>query len=138
MSASSHNLLVQNSYLAIHLKVTIAALGINQADAVICAYHGESALPRINLKATAKSADWEAWQAILECERNVSEVMVANLPSFWRIGKAYMDGKFKVTKSRILAVFLLLITILVHKCQRLPTPQPFTSPHLCHGDCQAV
>jgi len=66
MAASSHNLFIQNSYIAIHLKVTIAALGINQADAVICAYNGESALPRINLKATAKSAGWEAWQAILE------------------------------------------------------------------------
>ena len=82
MAASYPNVHVQNSYIASHLKVTIAALGTNQADAVICAYHGESALPRINLKATAKSAGWEAWKAILELVRNVSEVMLANLPSF--------------------------------------------------------
>jgi exocyst complex component 2 len=47
------------------------------------------------IRATAKSSGWEAWQAILEFVKSISEVILSNLPSFWRIGKSYMEGKFK-------------------------------------------
>ncbi|KAF8512663.1 exocyst complex component Sec5-domain-containing protein [Hysterangium stoloniferum] len=76
--AGSADLQSHSAYVSNHLKSCIAVLGTNQADVVI-----------------AKSVGWETWQAISELVKNVSEVMLANLPSFWRIGKAYMDGKFK-------------------------------------------
>jgi exocyst complex component 2 len=43
----------------------------------------------------AKSSGWETWQAITEFVKSVSDVMLANLPNFWKIGKAYLDGKYK-------------------------------------------
>ena len=35
--------------------------------------------------------------------KNVSEAMIVSLPSFWRIAKNFLDGKYKrVGRSRIL------------------------------------
>lgn len=38
---------------------------------------------------------WEAWQAIMDLVKNLSEVMLSTLPGFWKIAKAYMDGKYR-------------------------------------------
>jgi exocyst complex component 2 len=43
----------------------------------------------------AKSADEPIWQAVLDIVKNVSEAMMSSLPSFWRISKDFMEGKFK-------------------------------------------
>ena len=43
----------------------------------------------------AKSADEPIWQAVLDVVKNVSEAMMSSLPSFWRISKDFMEGKFK-------------------------------------------
>lgn len=98
--ASSQDPQAQNPYIANNLKVCIAGLGTSQADAVICKYLYRCNCRAVKLKpTTAKSSGWEAWQAILELVKNLSEVILSNLPSFWRIGKSYMEGKFnKVTK----------------------------------------
>jgi hypothetical protein len=42
-----------------------------------------------------KMPGWEAWQAIVDLVKNLSEVMLSTLPGFWRIAKAYMDGKYR-------------------------------------------
>ncbi|KAF8801103.1 exocyst complex component sec5 [Phlegmacium glaucopus] len=47
----------------------------------------------------AKSADEPIWQAIHDMVKNISEVMLSSLPSFWRISKDFMEGKFKKPPS---------------------------------------
>jgi hypothetical protein len=49
----------------------------------------------------AKSADEPLWQAILDMVKNVSEAMMSSLPSFWRISKDFMEGKFKKVRYDI-------------------------------------
>lgn len=43
----------------------------------------------------SKGVGWEAWTAVLNLVKSDSEVMLSNLPNFWRIGKGYIDGRFK-------------------------------------------
>ncbi|KAJ3517910.1 hypothetical protein NLJ89_g205 [Agrocybe chaxingu] len=43
----------------------------------------------------AKSPAEPVWQAIHDMVKSISEAMLASLPSFWRISKNFMDGKFK-------------------------------------------
>ncbi|TEB31864.1 hypothetical protein FA13DRAFT_1754665 [Coprinellus micaceus] len=47
----------------------------------------------------AKSPGEPTWQAILELVKNVSEVMLASLPSFWKISRSFIEGRFKKTSS---------------------------------------
>ncbi|KIK70183.1 hypothetical protein GYMLUDRAFT_67436 [Collybiopsis luxurians FD-317 M1] len=47
----------------------------------------------------AKSAGEPVWQAILDLVKNVGEVMMGNLPNFWKISAGFIDGKFRKTSS---------------------------------------
>ncbi|CAA7268370.1 unnamed protein product [Cyclocybe aegerita] len=47
----------------------------------------------------AKSPAESVWQAIHDMVKSISEAMLASLPSFWRISKNFMDGKFKKPNS---------------------------------------
>ncbi|KAJ7057829.1 exocyst complex component sec5 [Mycena amicta] len=47
----------------------------------------------------AKCVAEPAWQAILDMVKNLSEIVLSSLPSFWRISKSFMDGKFKKQQS---------------------------------------
>jgi hypothetical protein len=35
------------------------------------------------------------WQAIFDLVKNISEVLLASLPNFWKISKNFMEGKYK-------------------------------------------
>ncbi|EJD54829.1 hypothetical protein AURDEDRAFT_179883 [Auricularia subglabra TFB-10046 SS5] len=43
----------------------------------------------------SRGTGFEVWTACLNLVKNDSEVMLSKLPSFWRIGKGYIDGRFK-------------------------------------------
>ncbi|RXW20181.1 hypothetical protein EST38_g5679 [Candolleomyces aberdarensis] len=47
----------------------------------------------------AKSPGEPTWQAILELVKNVSEIMLASLPSFWKISRSFIEGRFKKSSS---------------------------------------
>ncbi|KAG8685870.1 hypothetical protein FRC09_014485, partial [Ceratobasidium sp. 395] len=59
----------------------------------VCALETKSA--EITL---SKGPAHEVWQTTLDYVKSVSEVTLAALPSFWRVGKAFMEGKFKKVK----------------------------------------
>ncbi|KAF9523252.1 exocyst complex component sec5 [Crepidotus variabilis] len=42
-----------------------------------------------------KSPAESVWQAIHDLVKNISETMLAPLPSFWRLSKSFIDGKFR-------------------------------------------
>ncbi|KAG8743871.1 hypothetical protein FRC12_014937 [Ceratobasidium sp. 428] len=60
----------------------------------VCALETKSA--EITL---SKGPAHEVWQTTLDYVKSVSEVTLAALPSFWRVGKAFMEGKFKKTSG---------------------------------------
>lgn len=37
----------------------------------------------------------EIWRLIFEFVRNLSEVISRTLPSFWKVAKGYMEGKYQ-------------------------------------------
>lgn len=43
----------------------------------------------------ANSPAEPVWQAIHELVKNVSEAMLTPLPSFWKISKSFLDGRFR-------------------------------------------
>lgn len=43
----------------------------------------------------AQSPGEPVWLAIHDLIKNVSEIMMSSIPSFWKISKSFMDGKFK-------------------------------------------
>lgn len=45
--------------------------------------------------AVAQSPGEPVWLAIHDLIKNVSEIMMSSIPSFWKISKSFMDGKFK-------------------------------------------
>ena len=45
----------------------------------------------------AQAGGHDVWQAIMAMVKNVSEVMLSSLPNFWKISRAFLDGKFKVS-----------------------------------------
>jgi exocyst complex component 2 len=49
---------------------------------------------------SGKGPAHEVWQTTLDYVKSVSEITLAALPSFWRIGKAFMEGKFKKVKPK--------------------------------------
>ncbi|KAH9941188.1 exocyst complex component Sec5-domain-containing protein [Epithele typhae] len=67
-----------NRELASQLQVCLQAVEGSQADVVIASAGGH-----------------EVWDAIQTMVKNVTEAMLTPLPSFWRISKAFMDGRFK-------------------------------------------
>lgn len=44
---------------------------------------------------TAQAGGAESWQAILTMVKNVSEIMMSSLSNFWKISKAFIDGKYR-------------------------------------------
>lgn len=60
----------------------------------VCALETKSAEATLS-----KGPAHEVWQATLDYVKSVSEITLAALPSFWRIGKAFMEGKFKKTSN---------------------------------------
>ena len=51
------------------------------------------------LSCIAQAGGHDAWQAIMNMVKNISEVMLSSLPNFWKISRAFLDGKFKVSPS---------------------------------------
>ncbi|TFK20519.1 hypothetical protein FA15DRAFT_673418 [Coprinopsis marcescibilis] len=49
--------------------------------------------------AVAKSPGEPVWQAILELVKSVSEVLLSSLPSFWKISRSFIDGRFRKNVS---------------------------------------
>lgn len=107
---------VSNDLAFSELQTAFANLEAKQAEVII----GPRSLldrPKIVLLTSisfffaAKSADEPIWQAILDMVKNVSEAMLSSLPSFWRISKDFMDGKFKKVIYNICG-FCLCSTIL--------------------------
>lgn len=81
--------------LASELRACVPALESKQAEATI----GNSRLfidisPHRPPRA-ATTGNYELWEMIVTYVKNVSEVMIASLPSFWRIAKNFLDGKYK-------------------------------------------
>ncbi|KAF8907521.1 exocyst complex component Sec5-domain-containing protein [Mucidula mucida] len=64
--------------LASQLHNSLAALEKKQADAIVAQSTGEP-----------------VWQGVVDLVKNVSEVMLSSLPSFWKISTNFMEGKFK-------------------------------------------
>ncbi|GJJ10531.1 hypothetical protein Clacol_004757 [Clathrus columnatus] len=76
--------LKQHADIAGYLKTYLVALGTSQAENII-----------------SKAPGLKIWLAIVDLVHNISEVMLTSLPNFLRIGKSYIDGKFrKDTPSR--------------------------------------
>ncbi|OBZ78171.1 Exocyst complex component 2 [Grifola frondosa] len=67
-----------NNNLAAQLQTCVLVLESRQSDMVI-----------------AQSGGHEVWQAIQSMVKVVSEAMLSPLPNFWRIAKAFSDGRFK-------------------------------------------
>ena len=40
-------------------------------------------------------AGHEIWKLIFDLVRNLSEVILQTLPSFWKVAKGYMEGKYQ-------------------------------------------
>lgn len=71
-----------DSLLETELQRAMVQLEAKQADIII-----------------AKSAGEPAWQTVLDLVKSISEAISSSLPSFWRISKNFMDGKFKKPSS---------------------------------------
>ncbi|KAI0340406.1 hypothetical protein BDW22DRAFT_1360370 [Trametopsis cervina] len=66
------------SAITAQLRVCLVALDSKQSETVILQAGGQ-----------------EVWQSVLAMVKNISEVMLSSLPSFWKISRAFLDGKFK-------------------------------------------
>ncbi|KAH7882412.1 exocyst complex component Sec5-domain-containing protein [Phlebopus sp. FC_14] len=69
---------VLSKALASQLQLCLAAVDTKQTDAVI-----------------PKGGGHEAWQAVWEMIKNLSEILLSSLPNFWKIAKSFLEGKFK-------------------------------------------
>ncbi|KAH6909641.1 exocyst complex component Sec5-domain-containing protein [Coprinopsis sp. MPI-PUGE-AT-0042] len=49
--------------------------------------------------AIAQSPGEPVWQAVFELVKNISEVLLASLPSFWKISRSFIEGRFKKSSS---------------------------------------
>ncbi|KAF8970197.1 exocyst complex component Sec5-domain-containing protein [Flammula alnicola] len=84
------------------LQTAILRLEAKKADVLIGIYHFfviPSFRVLIYLYFQAKSAGEPTWEAILESVKTVSEAIASSLPSFWRISKGFIDGKFRKSSS---------------------------------------
>ncbi|KAF9652669.1 hypothetical protein BDM02DRAFT_3153533 [Thelephora ganbajun] len=68
--------------LASELRICVPVLESKQAEATI-----------------ATTGSNELWEVIATFVKNVSEAMIGPLPSFWRIAKNFLDGKYKRTTN---------------------------------------
>ncbi|KZT10260.1 uncharacterized protein LAESUDRAFT_721596 [Laetiporus sulphureus 93-53] len=64
--------------LSVQLQTCVVAIEAKQGDVVL-----------------AQAGGNDVWQAVLTMVKNVSEVMLSSLPNFWRIAKAFLEGKLK-------------------------------------------
>ncbi|KAJ8462960.1 hypothetical protein ONZ51_g10565 [Trametes cubensis] len=71
-----------NHELASQLQICVQALESKQADTVI-----------------AQGGGHDVWEAIQTMVKNISEAMLTPLPNFWRISKAFMEGRYKKNAS---------------------------------------
>ncbi|KAI0694957.1 exocyst complex component Sec5-domain-containing protein [Cytidiella melzeri] len=75
---------ILTSAITAQLRLCLAALDAKQADGVLLQAGGHT-----------------VWQAVLTMVKNVSEVMLLSLPSFWKICRAFLDGRFKKNVSAV-------------------------------------
>ncbi|KAI0776491.1 exocyst complex component Sec5-domain-containing protein [Irpex lacteus] len=73
---------VLTTAITAQLKLCLAALESKQPETVLLQVGGH-----------------DVWQAVLTMVKNVSEVMLSCLPSFWKICRSFLDGKFKKNLS---------------------------------------
>ena len=96
---------VSNDLALSELQTAFSSLEAKQAEVIIGLHSLPNRLKLPLLMTTpifaAKSAEEPIWQAILEMVKNVSEAMISSLPSFWRISKDFMEGKFKKVRYNI-------------------------------------
>ncbi|KAI0360481.1 hypothetical protein OH77DRAFT_1445304 [Trametes cingulata] len=71
-----------NRELASQLQVCVQALEIKQPEVII-----------------AQAGGQEIWEAIESMVKSVSEAMLTPLPNFWRISKAFMEGRYRKNAS---------------------------------------
>ncbi|KAK0192271.1 exocyst complex component sec5 [Armillaria mellea] len=70
------------SVITSQLQASLAALEAKQPEAVV-----------------AESAGEPVWQAIMDLAKNLSEVMMASLPNFWKLSSGFTEGKFKKVQT---------------------------------------
>lgn len=78
------------------------------------------------------SAGLEVWKLIFELVRNLNEVILQTLPSFWKVAKGYMEGKYQ--KVRMLSLLLVLLACLTdispERPRRRTPPLPTRPPRV--------
>ncbi|KII91212.1 hypothetical protein PLICRDRAFT_173102 [Plicaturopsis crispa FD-325 SS-3] len=67
-----------NTIIAAQLHTCVTALETKQPELII-----------------AQTGQQEVWQAVWDMVKNISEVMLSNLPNFWRVSRSVLEGKFK-------------------------------------------
>ncbi|KAI9508088.1 exocyst complex component Sec5-domain-containing protein [Russula earlei] len=70
------------SVLAAQLGTCITALRAGKQDQVL-----------------PQSGGHEVWMAVFDLVKNISEIMMAALPNFWKIAKNFLDGKYRKSTS---------------------------------------
>ncbi|SJL12894.1 related to Exocyst complex component Sec5 [Armillaria ostoyae] len=70
------------SVITSQLQASLAALEAKQPEAVV-----------------AESAGEPVWQVIMDLAKNLSEVMMASLPNFWKLSSGFTEGKFKKVQT---------------------------------------
>lgn len=92
---------VLTSAITSQLKTCVAALDSQQADVVICrpSFFYPAAASDESFR-TVQAGGHEVWQAVMTMVKNVSEVVLTSLPNFWRISRAFIEGKFRKVRMR--------------------------------------
>ena len=83
------------SRITANLFECVCALETKLAEATLSRHTDHYSIDRLLNAWTGKGPAHEVWQATLDYVKSISEVTLGALPSFWRIGKAFMEGKFK-------------------------------------------
>lgn len=42
-----------------------------------------------------RAAGWAIWKLVYDLVKDLSDVMQQTLPSFWKVAKGYMEGKYQ-------------------------------------------
>jgi exocyst complex component 2 len=91
-----------NLSLRLQLQMSVAALEAKKADSILGVLTSLRYIACCTNYETAKSPAEPVWQAIHNLVKNVSESILSPLPSFWKISKSFIDGKFKkVSRHRL-------------------------------------
>lgn len=85
----------EQSRITANLFECVCVLETKLAEATLSTHISRSITDRLLIVLIGKGPAHEVWQATLDYVKSVSEVTLGALPSFWRIGKAFMEGKFK-------------------------------------------